>query len=153
MRKRVNGNPGAAGVRTASWVMAGAVLIVLAGAARAQAKGCTWGQPGYRACVDGLIARQRDVDARRGTDKRSVRPVTRTAPARQRPGTLTPVPSQTWRGVPAPSAVDDQRAVQRNQRDFDNTMNRLRQQANPAPIMPFPELNPIPGRICPTGGC
>jgi hypothetical protein len=153
MRRRASRGQGAADVRTARWMMAGALLIALGGAARAQASGCTWGRPGYRACVDALIAKQRDVDARRGTDERVARPVTKTPPARRRPGTLTPVPSETWRGVPAPSAVDDQRAVRRNQRDFDDTMNRLRQQANPAPIMPFPERNPIPGRICPTGDC
>ena len=67
------------------------VLALLAGAflapSAARAEDCTWGQPGYRDCVDGKIARQRELEA-----QNKPREVMKTVPASKRPGTLTPLP-------------------------------------------------------------
>jgi hypothetical protein len=132
-----------------------AVSFVVGGAAHAQkAEECTWGTPGYRACVDRMLERRREADAKRpATAQNKGSSEFRTAPARRRPGTLTPAPSEVSRGIPMENTAPGRRAVERNQRQFDSTMQRL-QQPPPQPIMPLNrDLNPIPGRVCPTWGC
>src|SRR4051812_38336115 len=74
--------------RWAAWLVFALVSPIesLPGAGQALARECTWGQPGYRDCVDGeIVHRSQRVKA----GDRSA--IYRTAPARRRPGTLTPI--------------------------------------------------------------
>src|SRR4051812_39026085 len=76
----------AGALRASPWLGLAALCVaaLAPGAGPAQARECTWGQPGYRDCVDGEIVR-RSQRAKSGE-----RTIYRTAPARRRPGTLTP---------------------------------------------------------------
>lgn len=65
----------------------------IAGTARAE--DCTWGKPGYRACVEGKIE-----ESKRRQAEGKPRTVHRTAPASKRPPSLTP--SQSVVGTPRP---------------------------------------------------
>ena len=79
-------------VRQGLWTAAGAgagvalllgTWLAMPGAARAE--DCTWGQPGYRACVEAKLEDLRKQEAGKEPKK-----VYKTVPASKRPGTLTP---------------------------------------------------------------
>ncbi|PSC02441.1 hypothetical protein SLNSH_24110 [Alsobacter soli] len=118
--------------------------------ASAAAKECAWGQPGYRACVEGKL------HSRRESASRGEKRVYKTAPARKRPGTLTPVPPAPTPEMPrqdfgvrrhAPSQEHRLDAINRQNIERDRTPNLI---LPPDPI----HQNTVPGRICPPiGGC
>ena len=123
-----------------------AVLVPVSGLGQSQ--DCTWGQAGYRACVEAKIAAMKKAEA-------AGKPAgARTAPANRRPPALTPLASETLR-VPDvsgdPSAA--RRDAARNQRQFDRNLGRQRMDAQRPLILPDPPLIQIPGRICPSQGC
>ncbi|MFZ4530594.1 MAG: hypothetical protein ACOYOJ_02145 [Alsobacter sp.] len=114
----------------------------------AQGQDCTWGQPGYRACVEAKIAAMKKAEA-------AGRPAgAKTAPANRRPPALTPLASETLR---LPDVSGDPSAARRdavrNQRQLDRNLGRQRLDAQRPLIMPDPPLIQIPGRICPSQGC
>jgi len=114
----------------------------------AQGQDCTWGQAGYRACVEAKIAAMKKAEA-------AGRPAgAKTAPSNRRPPALTPMASETLR-VPDvsgdPSAA--RRDAARNQRQLDRNLGRQRLDAQRPLILPDPPLIQIPGRICPSQGC
>lgn len=114
----------------------------------AQDQDCTWGQPGYRACVEAKIAAMKKAEA-------AGRPTgAKTAPANRRPPALTPLSAETLR-VPDVSgdAAAARRDATRNQRQFDRNLGRQRIDAQRPLIIPDPPLIQIPGRICPSQGC
>jgi len=114
----------------------------------AQGQDCTWGQPGYRACVEAKIAAMKQAEA-------AGRPAgAKTAPANRRPPALTPLEPETLR-MPEVSgdAAAARRDAARNQRQFDRNLGRQRIDAQRPLIMPDPPLIQIPGRICPSQGC
>jgi hypothetical protein len=130
------------------------VLALLAGAflapSAARADDCTWGQPGYRDCVDGKFARQRELEA-----QNKPREVMKTVPASKRPGTLTPLPPPPpAMMLPDMDITDGRAATARNQRQTDANQARIRRDAGRDPIMPLPTYPlPMPGQVCPIGGC
>jgi hypothetical protein len=136
-------------LRMKPWL--GALLLgatlALPGAAPAAASECTWGQPGYRDCVDDKIVR-RSQRVKSGERRETYR----TAPVRRRPGTLTPIEPVPG---PQPSRVDTGRRIpsQENRLDAISREN-MRRDAIPNPIQaPDYRINTIPGRICPNNIC
>lgn len=125
----------------------GAVALApLVFAAPASASECVWGKPGYRACVEGKL------DTRREGAKRGERQIYRTAPARNRPGTLTPVDPAPFELSSPPRGPS--RATSQEKRLDAISRENMRRDAIPNPIMPpNPNANTIPGRICPPLGC
>lgn len=127
------------------------LLSVLAVSPARAAPECTWGTPGYRACVEERIRLRNEAEAA----GRKPEPQ-RTAPANRRPPALTPVdPSDTQivapsRGLPPPPS-----RLRDNQRSFDKGLDGIVRDRDLQPIMP-PLRNPIPpmpGQICPSQGC
>lgn len=126
-----------------------AALLLPAGALPVRAEDCTWGQPGYRDCVDAKIKRRKEAEAQ----GRKPEPAP-TVPASKRPGSLTPLPAPPSAPPRGASRVGQRdRALQDSLRQFDREGARMRSQGYPEPMMPYPEINKIPGRICPSGGC
>ncbi|MCP8937084.1 hypothetical protein NK718_01005 [Alsobacter sp. SYSU M60028] len=119
-------------------------------ATSARAEDCTWGKPGYRDCIDAKIAKRREQEA-----KGQKPDIAKTVPASKRPGTLTPLPAPPQDTLILPDMNDarGRRALQRSLHDFERDQARMRRQGAPEPIMPYPEINKIPGQVCPTGGC
>lgn len=126
----------------------------------APASDCVWGQRGYRACVDRLLATQRTLDpakALRDTEQRTRGGAQTRATGRagRRPGagSLTPTPPAELRITP-PTYDPAQEAIasDRRQRALDDNLNRIQRDTATPPIMP-PVLNPPNGRICPAWGC
>jgi hypothetical protein len=131
---------------------------------------CTWGEPGYRDCVDKLIAAKKKEEAvgRTGTTldpasalagaaARTGGSASGKAGTKKRPrpgaGSLTPVSPEELRITPprynpAKNAIIDER----RQRQFDQNMMRNAAPV-PAPIMPPTYRPSIPGQICPSWGC
>jgi len=126
-----------------------AMIALLAPATvMAQGQDCTWGQPGYRACVEAKIAAMKQAEA-------AGRPAgAKTAPANRRPPALTPLAPETLR-LPEVSgdAAAARRDAARNQRQFDRNLGRQRLDAQRPLFLPDPPLIQIPGRICPSQGC
>jgi hypothetical protein len=121
-------------------------LASMLAAGPASASECTWGERGYRACVDGKLGSRRE-SARRGE-----RQVYKTAPARRRPGTLTPVDPAPFE-LSSPPRGPTHAPSQENRLDAISREN-MRRDAIPNPIMPpNSNANTIPGRICPPLGC
>lgn len=151
---------------------AGLALAALGASAPGRAEeACTWGEPGYRDCVDKLIAAKKKEEAI-GRPAGTVDPASalagtaaRTAPAaprnaktakkRARPGagSLTPVSPEELRITP-PRYDPAQNAIidDRRQRQFDQNMMRNAVPV-PAPIMPPTYRPSVPGQICPSWGC
>ncbi|WP_406856498.1 hypothetical protein ABEG18_02385 [Alsobacter sp. KACC 23698] len=120
--------------------------LALPWAEPASARECTWGQPGYRDCVDGEIAhRSRRV---KSGDRSAIY---KTAPVRRRPGTLTPIEPVPG---PQPSRVDGRPIPSQEHRLDAISRQNMRRDAIPNPIQaPDPRINTIPGRICPNNIC
>jgi hypothetical protein len=150
-----------------------ALAAVLAPAMTRAEDACTWGEPGYRDCVDKLIAAKKKEDAV-GRSAGTLDPAAalagtaaRTAPGtsgaakknakakRARPGagSLTPVSPEELRITP-PRYDPAQNAIinERRQRQFDTNIMRNTAPV-PAPIMPPTYRPSIPGQICPSWGC
>jgi hypothetical protein len=128
------------------WIAITAFLAPVPGVAQGQ--DCTWGQPGYRACIEAKIAAMKQAEA-------AGRPAgAKTAPANRRPPALPPLASETLR-VPDVSgdAAAARRDAARNQRQLDRNLGRQRLDAQRPLILPDPPLFQIPGRICPSQGC
>ncbi len=100
--------------------------------------------------MEGKIARQRELEA-----QNKPREVMKTVPANKRPGTLTPLPPPPPAMVLPDLDMNDGRAANaRNQRQFNANQARIRRDAGRDPIMPLPTYPlPMPGQICPSGGC
>ncbi|MHB2165556.1 hypothetical protein [Alsobacter sp. R-9] len=118
----------------------------------ALAQDCTWGQPGYRDCVDAKIRKLKEAEA-----SGQAKPSFPTAPANRRAPQLTPLTDYDIEQpvMPAPPGSADPRAMRQNQKALDRNLTIMRRDAVRPPIMPptrdpFP---PIPGRICPSQGC
>jgi hypothetical protein len=146
-------------------------LATLAAPAALRAEdACTWGEPGYRDCVDKLIAEKKKEEAV-GRPAGTVDPASalagaaaRTAPPApgkggkkktRRPGagSLTPVSPEELRLTP-PRYDPAQNAIinERRQRQFDQNMMRNAAPV-PAPILPPTYRPSTPGQICPSWGC
>lgn len=142
---------------------------LLAGPAHGE-DACTWGEPGYRDCVDRLIAAKKEEEARgvKSVSPPAAAPANepniivgnqgskaKTAAAkRKRPGagSLTPIsPAPDDYRPPSYDPAMDAVISARRQYQFDQNMRR---NANPvpSPILP-PVVNPPMGRICPSWGC
>jgi hypothetical protein len=132
-----------AGLALAGWLL---------GSPSAWAQECVWGQPGYRSCVDGLLAKRKQDEEKRGPS--AATGTFKTAPARNRPPALTPL-SDADR-PPQPTAVMP-KAPDRDiyDRRFTNdAFARMRRDAERPAIMPQNrDLFQMPGRICPSQGC
>ena len=125
-------------------------LVATTGAARAE--DCTWGQPGYRACVEAKLEELKKQEAGKEPKK-----VYKTVPASKRPPSLTPdtyVRERARTKIPANDDYGDAWNPERSQRQFNANQGRIQQQLSPTPILP-PNNTPytVPGRICPQGGC
>jgi hypothetical protein len=130
--------------------MLAAAWLALPGAARAE--DCTWGQPGYRACVEAKLEELHKQEAGQEPKK-----VYKTVPASKRPPSLTPdtyVRERPRTKFPANDDYGDAWNPERSQRQFNANQGRIQQQLSPTPILP-PNNTPytVPGRICPQGGC
>jgi uncharacterized iron-regulated membrane protein len=95
-------------------------FAVWAGSAAAQnpqaAQECTWGQPGYRACVEAKISRMKQREA-----QGQPREVHKTVPASKRAPALTPIPdgSDAAAASGAPERPMGQAARRNRQWQFD----------------------------------
>lgn len=156
---------------SAALVLAGLLLLPawLAAAPAARAETCTWGQPGYRDCVEDLIAKAKSSEPK-AADKaldpqKALQDSSRkTAPQQaskgrksgRRPGagSLTPVPPVPFEVTPPRyDAAGQAIAAERRQRQVDDNLFRLQRQTPVQPILP-PVVNPpSPGQICPSWGC
>lgn len=157
------------GLRPACVLAASLAFTVLAALPLSPARAedaCVWGQPGYRDCVDKLIAAKKEADARKPAQANGTAPAgpakqttktTAKTPAKSRPrpgaGSLTPVPPAELRMTP-PHYDPLEQAIISEQRARQNAenMDRLRQDAYKPMILP-PVVNPPNGRICPSWGC
>lgn len=153
----------------AALVLAGLLLPAwLAAPPAARAETCTWGQPGYRDCVEDLIARSKSEPAGAGktldpqqslqetSRKTAPQQASKTRKAGRRPGagSLTPVPPVPFEVTPPRyDAAGQALAAERRQRQVDDNLLRLQRQTPVQPILP-PVVNPpMPGQICPSWGC
>ena len=141
-------------------IFALAVLAGLALARDARAADCVWGQPGYRACVDELLAKRKNQDgtAPKPSQAESVKPPKRetfkTAPARNRPPALTPLGQSAAQPQPTPRMPQGIDATDDNMRGLQDGLARIKRDAERPAIMPQNrDLFQMPGRICPSQGC
>ena len=126
-----------------------ALAASLAHSPAARAEDCTWGQPGYRACIDAKLEDLRKQEAGQAPKK-----TYKLAPASKRPPSLTPdtyVRERPRNRLPANENYGDAWNSDRAQRQFN--ANQGRNQRVPPVIWPYPDYNYVPGRICPQGGC
>lgn len=133
--------------------MAGLAMVVWQLAPlSAPAQECVWGQPGYRACVDGLLAKRKQEEEQLGAS--ASRGTYKTAPARNRAPALTPLNDADR--PPQPTAVMP-KAPERDiydRRFTDDAFARMRRDADRPAIVPQNrDLFQMPGRICPSQGC
>jgi hypothetical protein len=144
------------------------LLVVAVPCARAD-EACVWGQPGYRDCVDKLIAAKKEADAKKpqgngaaagegaaaqkaGTVATNGKKGTKST-RRPGAGSLTPVPPAELRLTPPRyDALEQAIASERRQRQMDQNLYRMQRDSAQPLILP-PVVNPPLGRICPSWGC
>lgn len=128
-----------------------AAVLAFVHSAAARAEDCTWGQPGYRACVEAKIEDLRKQEAGQAPKK-----TYKLAPASKRPPSLTPdtfVRERPRNRLPANENYGDAWNPERAQRQFNANQGRIDSQRVPPVLWPYPDYNYVPGRICPQGGC
>ncbi|WP_293861423.1 hypothetical protein [uncultured Alsobacter sp.] len=129
-----------------------AILAGLAWAPDARAADCVWGQPGYRACVDDLLAKRKNQDG--AAPNRTQGETFKTAPARNRPPALTPLGQSAAQPQPTPRMPKGIDATDDNMRGLQDGLARIKRDAERPAIMPQNrDLFQMPGRICPSQGC
>lgn len=133
-----------------------AVLAVFAGLATAReasAAECVWGKPGYRDCVDDLMAKRKSQESS-APAKPGETQTFKTAPARNRAPALTPLGQADAQPQPTPRMPRGIDPTLDNQRGLDDAFARMKRDAARPAIMPDNgELFKLPGRICPSQGC
>lgn len=133
-----------------------AILVLAAGLATARdaaANECVWGKPGYRACVDDLLAKRKSQEGPE-TAKPAEPRTFKTAPARNRAPALTPLGQADAQPQPTPRMPRGIDSTLDNQRGMDDALARMKRDAARPAIMPDNgELFKLPGRICPSQGC
>jgi hypothetical protein len=132
--------------------LAAALVLALLSGSAVRAEECTWGEPGYRDCVDAKLQ-----DLRKQEAGKAPRRHYKTVPAKKRPGTLTPdLSTREIPRLPDVNGADygDAYNPARSQRQFNTNQGRIQQ--NLVPPVQLPPPGPpitIPGQVCPQGGC
>ena len=130
-----------------------AVVASLSTAREAVATDCVWGKPGYRACVDDLLAKRKSQETTE-TGKPAEAQTFKTAPAKNRAPALTPLGQADAQPQPTPRMPRGTDPTLDNQRGLDDAFARMKRDAARPAIMPDNgELFKLPGRICPSQGC